>query len=104
MMQELQTIGATEEAFSGTVSGRSFAVLFKLAGSDSVNVKTLGKRLELSEQECARIVEDLQRRYLVDIVSRLDGKAVRETLRLTEEGEAVLSRSLEQMCELPEFS
>lgn len=104
MMQELQAVSAAEEAFSGTVTGRSFAVLFALAGSDSMDAKTLGKRLGLPEQECVRVVEDLQRRYLVDLVSRLDGEVVKETLRLTEEGEAVLARSLEQTCELPEFS
>ncbi len=104
MMQELQTIGAPEGSSRGTVTGRSFAVLFKLAGSDSMNTRTLGRSLGLSDLECLQVVEDLQRRYLVDVVSRLDGRTVRETLRLTEDGEAVLARSLEQMCELPEFS
>lgn len=102
MMQETQTIGAPQASSRGTVTGRSFAVLFVLAGSDSVNTKSLRVRLGLTERECQLMVEDLQGRYLVDVVSRLDGETVKETLRLTEEGEATLLRSLEQMCELPE--
>lgn len=88
----------------GTVSGRSFNVLLVLAGSDSMDMKSLGDRLGMTERECRRVVEVLQSRYLVDLVSGLDGEAVRETLRLTEEGETTLLRALEQMCELPERS
>jgi Mg/Co/Ni transporter MgtE len=58
----------------------------------------------MPERECRRAIEDLQGRYLVDLVSRLDGKIVKETLRLTDEGEQTLLHSLEQMCELPEKS
>jgi hypothetical protein len=78
--------------------------LFALAGSDSVDVKSLGDRLGMTERECRRVVEDLQSRYLLDVVSGLDGEAVRETLRLTEEGETTLLRALERMHELPELS
>ena len=104
MMQELQTKGASEGTSGGTVSGRSFNALFALAGSNSMDVKSLGGRLGVSERESQRIVEDLHSRYLVDVVSGLQGNQVKETLRLTEEGEGTLLRSLEQMCELPEFA
>jgi predicted ArsR family transcriptional regulator len=104
MMQELETISVPKVSSRGTVTGRSFAVLFALAGSDSMNAETLGNRLGLSESECRHVIDDLQRRYLVDVVSRLEGETVKETLRLTEEGEALLLRSLEQICELPERS
>jgi hypothetical protein len=86
------------------VAGRSFSILFALAGSDSVDMMSLGHRLGINDAECRKTVEDLQNRYLVDLVSRLDGQSVKETLSLTEEGEAVLLRSLERMCELPERS
>ena len=86
----------------GTVASRSFSILFALAGSDSVDVKSLGYRLGMSEREYRRAIEDLQGKYLVDLISRLDGKIVKETLRLTDEGEQTLLHSLEQMCELPE--
>lgn len=104
MMQELQTIGAPELSSRGTVTGRSFAVLFALAGPESADLMALGNRLGLPEGDCRRVVDDLQRKYLVDVVSRLEGEGVKETLRLTEEGEAFLLRSLERMCELPELS
>jgi hypothetical protein len=103
-MQELQTFSVPKVSPRGTVSGRNFNVLFALAGSDSVDVKSLGGRLGMTERECRRVVEDLQRRYLLDVVSSLDGEEVRETLRLTEDGESALLRSLEQMFELPERS
>lgn len=82
--------------------GSSFAVLFALAGPESMDFMALGNRLGLPEGELRRIVDDLQREYLVDVVSRLDGESVKETLDLTEEGEAFLLRSLEQVYELPE--
>lgn len=104
MMQGLRTMGAPAASSRGTVSGRSFGVLFALAGSDSLDSRTLAGRLGISEAECLKLVEDLQRRYLVDVVSRLEGDAVKESLRLTEDGEAALFVSLERMCELPEPS
>jgi predicted ArsR family transcriptional regulator len=104
MMQELETISVPKASSRGTVTSRTFAVLFALAGSDSMNVEALGNRLGLTEIECRRVIDDLQRRYLVDVVSRLEGEDVKETLRLTEEGEAFLLRSIEQVCELPERS
>ena len=103
MMQELRELGAPQASSRGTVSGRSFAVLFALAGSGTMDARTLGSRVGITEAECRRLVDDLQRRYLVDVESRLEGDAVRETLRLTEDGEAALFGSLAQMCELPEL-
>ena len=104
MMQEIQVRRASRASTGGTVAGHSFSILFALAASDSVEVKSLGDQLGIAERECRRTVEDLQNRYLVDLVSRLDGKTVKETLRLTEEGEMTLLQSLEGMCELPEQS
>jgi hypothetical protein len=73
-----------------------------LAGSDSMDAHSVSGRLGITESECRRLVEDLQGRYLLDVVSRLEGEEVKETLRLTEDGEAALLGSLEKMCELPE--
>lgn len=104
MMQELETRSAPKASSRGTVTGRSFEVLFALAGSDSVDALSMGNRLGITTAECVRLVEDLQEMYLVDVVSRLEGETVTETLKLTEHGEAVLLGSLETMCELPERS
>jgi hypothetical protein len=103
MMQELETKGPPKVSEGGMVTGRSFSVLFALAGSvREVDAKSLGLRLEMNEVECRNVLGNLNRQYLVDFVSGLEGKSVRETLRLTEEGKAILLQSLEMMCELPE--
>jgi DNA-binding PadR family transcriptional regulator len=52
--------------------------------------------------ECDRLLDRLHQNYLIDVVSQLDGDKVRQSLRLTEEGERVLLLTLEKMCELPE--
>ena len=95
-------MGAPYGLSGGAVAGRSFEALFALAGSDSMDADSLGRRLGLAKGDCERLVAALQRAYLVDAVSLLEGSAVKESLRLTEEGEAALLRSLERMCELPE--
>jgi DNA-binding PadR family transcriptional regulator len=45
----------------------------------------------------------LQQEYLVDVVSSLDGDRVSEQVELTEKGEELLVRVLENTYELPEF-
>jgi len=104
MMQEPETIGAPAASSRGTVNGRSFDVLFALAGSDSMDAKSVGLRLGIAEAECRRLIDDLHKRYLIDFVSELQGDRVKESLRLTEDGEAALLGSLEKMCELPELA
>jgi len=101
MMQELRPRGANGLS-EGTVSGRSFQILFTLAGSNSTDAKRLQGRIGLETSEFDMLIEGLNKRYLVDVVSSLEGTRVTEKLRLTEEGEATLLRSLERMCELPE--
>jgi hypothetical protein len=45
----------------------------------------------------------LQREYLVDVASSLEGDKVSEKVELTEKGEELLVRLLEKTCELPEL-
>lgn len=45
----------------------------------------------------------LQREYLVDVVSSLDGEKISEKVELTDKGEVLLVRMLERTCELPEL-
>ncbi|MDA4126219.1 MAG: hypothetical protein OK452_03305 [Thaumarchaeota archaeon] len=45
----------------------------------------------------------LQREYLVEVVSSLEGDEVAENVQLTERGETVLVGMLERTCELPEL-
>ena len=45
----------------------------------------------------------LEREYLVDMVSSLDGDRISEKVELTDKGEELLVRMLEKTCELPEL-
>ncbi len=83
--------------------GLDFSALFVVAGSKTVDAGTLRNRLRLSESDFRILLDQLQRRYLVDVVSQLQGGSVVEHLRLTEEGESTLQLMLERMCELPEL-
>jgi len=76
--------------------------LLALISSDGVEASSLRVRLNVADQEYRSLLNALQRQYLVDVVSGLDGNAVHETLRLTEYGEDVLTRLMERTCELPE--
>jgi hypothetical protein len=58
----------------------------------------------MSDDDARALIDDLQRRYLVDVVSQLEGSSIVETLRLTEQGTSTLQNMLERMCELPELA
>lgn len=80
-----------------------FSALFVVAGSKAVEAGTVRNRLRLSEGDFRGLLDQLQRRYLVDVVSQLQDGSVVEHLRLTEEGASALQLMLERMCELPEL-
>jgi Mn-dependent DtxR family transcriptional regulator len=63
----------------------------------------LQERMKLTPESCQELLTWLQREYLVDVVSTLDGNEVSETIELTDKGERVLISLLEQTCELPEL-
>jgi hypothetical protein len=77
-------------------------MLLALVSSSGTEIEALRKKLNLGEREYRSLLNALQRLYLVDVVSGLDGEAVQETLRLTDYGESVLTRAMETTCELPE--
>lgn len=83
--------------------GLRFSALFIVAGSKTVDAEALRNRLRLSEGDFRGLLDQLQRRYLVDVVSQLQGGSVVEHLRLTDEGASALQLMLERMCELPEL-
>jgi hypothetical protein len=84
-------------------SNHGFAALFVLAGSKGVESEVLRRRLKLTESDFRYLTDDLQRGYLVDVVSHLQGGSVVETLSLTDEGASTLQKMMERMCELPEI-
>jgi hypothetical protein len=77
-------------------------LLLALFPSNQVEADTLRSRLNVGDAEYRSILNALQRQYLVDVVSGLEGEEVHETLRLTEHGEDVLTRLMERTYELPE--
>jgi len=104
MMQEAHRIDPVLGSRPGvSLTGQSLSALLALAGSQRLGVEELRRRMKLTSQGFAALLSWLQREYLVDVVSRLDGQQVKETVVLTDVGEKVLVGLLEQMCELPEL-
>ena len=85
------------------MSAQGLAALLALAGSRQLDVAALRTRMRLDESGFNSMLDWLQREYLVDIVCRPGGGQAKETVELTDRGEAVLLGLLERMCELPEF-
>jgi hypothetical protein len=104
MIQETQTMGPFGRASKGTLAtAESLTALLALAGSRRVEVDELQARMKLTPEGCEELLSWLQREYLVDVVSGLDGNKVTEIVRLTDKGERVLLGLLERTCELPEI-
>jgi hypothetical protein len=68
-----------------------------------MDVKSLQKRTKLTSFAFDDLLGWLQREYLVEVVSSLEGEEVAENVQLTERGETVLVGMLERTCELPEL-
>jgi DNA-binding MarR family transcriptional regulator len=85
------------------LSGQSLVTLLALVGAKRMSVETLRRRINLTPQAFGSLLGWLQREYLVDIVSGLDGDQVEVKVELTERGESVLVSMLESTCELPEL-
>ncbi len=103
LKQETTTIGPVDSASSDTLSGQSLLTLLALVGTKRMDVESLRGRTKLTPYAFGNLLGWLQREYLVDVVSSLDGDEVAEKVELTEKGEQVLVGLLESTCELPEF-
>ena len=76
--------------------------LLALVSTGGAESESLKRKLKVTDSEYDSALSALQCEYLVDVVSSLDGDRIRETLRLTEHGESVLTRIMESTFELPE--
>ncbi len=85
------------------LSNQSLATLLALVGSRRMDVKGLQERTKLNPFAFGKLLGWLQREYLVEVVSSLEGDEVAENVQLTDRGETVLVGILEQTCELPEL-
>ncbi len=102
MIQETTTSPANSVPWD-IVSGQSLVTLLALVGTKQMDVEALRARTKLTPLAFGSLLGWLQREYLIDIVSSLEGEAVGEKVELTEKGEAELVSMLEKTCELPEL-
>lgn len=77
-------------------------LLLALVSTEGAERESLKRKLKVTDSEYDSALSALQREYLVDVVSGLDGNRIRETLRLTDYGQSVLTRIMESTFELPE--
>ena len=103
MMQEQTSMVSAGGITPDVLPGQSLAALLALVGTKKMGVEALRSRTMLTPRAFATLLDWLQRDYLVDIVTSLEGMRVDEKVRLTEKGEAVLLSLLERTCELPEL-
>jgi hypothetical protein len=85
------------------LSGQSLVTLLALVGAKRMDVEALRERTKLTPLAFENLLEWLQREYLVDLITSLEGDKVKESVALTEKGETVLVGTLESTCELPEL-
>jgi hypothetical protein len=103
MMQETNTMGPVTTGPWDILSGQSLVALLALVGAKRMEVESLRTRIKLTPFAFGNLLGWLQREYLVDVVSTLDGERVEEKVGLTDKGESVLVSMLEQTCEQPEL-
>ena len=68
-----------------------------------MDVEALRERVKLTPLAFENFLGWLQREYLVDVIATLEGDQVKESVALTEKGEAALVSMLESTCELPDL-
>ena len=103
LMQEATTFGPRNALPRDVLSGQSLLTLLALVGTKRVDMETLRERTKLTPFVFENLLAWLQREYLVDVITSLEGDQVKEGVTLTERGEAALVRMLESTCELPEL-
>jgi len=102
-MQKATTVGPRNAVPRDVLSGQSLVTLLALVGAKRVDVEALRERTKLTPITFQNLLGWLQREYLVDVVTSLEGDKVKENVTLTEKGEAALVSMLESTCELPEL-
>jgi DNA-binding MarR family transcriptional regulator len=102
-MQETTTVGPRNPVPWDAWSGQSLVTLLALVGTKRMDVEALRERTKLTPTAFENLLAWLQREYLVDVVTSLVGKKVKEIVALTDKGESALVSMLESTCELPEL-
>jgi hypothetical protein len=102
-MQEATTISPRAVVSWDILPGQSLVTLLALVGTKRMDVESLRKKTRLAPFAFDDLLGWLQREYLVDVITNLEGDQVKENVSLTEKGEAALVSILESTCELPEL-
>lgn len=103
LMQETRTIGPVNSGPRDLLPGQSLIALLALVGIRRMDVEAFRNRTKLTPSAFRNFLGWLQREYLVDVISTLEGDRIEERVQLTGKGEAVLVGMLEETCELPEL-
>ncbi|MDE1852167.1 MAG: hypothetical protein KGI38_00260 [Thaumarchaeota archaeon] len=96
-------MGPTASVAGDILPNQSLFALLALVGARRMEVGALRERTRLAPAAFGSLLGWLQREYLVDVVSTLEGDQIEEKAVLTEKGEAVLVGMLESTCELLEL-
>jgi len=102
-MQRTNTYGPNGTVPRDNPTVQSLLAMLALAGTKRMDVESLRGRTRLTPRSFESLLEWLQREYLVDVFSSLEGDKVEEKVGLTEKGEEVLLSLLENTCELPDL-
>jgi hypothetical protein len=102
LMQGITTMGPAGSVPRDILPGQSLVTLLALVGKKRMDVEALRERTKLTPFAFESLLGWLQREYLLEIISSLEGDQVEEIVQLTEKGEAFLVNMLENTCELPE--
>lgn len=102
-MQEQLQISPSVNAHRDALGNQGLVVMLALVGSKRMEVASLRTRTRLTPSAFGSLLDWLREGYLVDVVATLDGERIRETVELTDRGEATLLELLEMTCELPEL-
>lgn len=101
-MQVTKTHAREESDFSLPLTIECFNLLLAAASPRGRDISQIQKELGLDSARFEKVLTELQEGYMLDVVSYLDGRHVRETLRLTEHGVDTLVKALSCLAELPE--
>lgn len=83
--------------------GQSLMALLALVGAGRMDVESLRTRTNLTSDGIETLMKWLQEESLVVLGSSADSDEPRQSVMLTDRGEAVLISMLERTCELPEL-
>lgn len=102
-MQSQRTGGPSDVTPQGILADQSLFALLALVGSRRMDTGAFRRRTGLNPTAFDRLLGQLERESLVDLVSTIGTHRTEEEVVLTERGEVLLLNMLERTCELPEL-